>query len=384
MKIALVHDYFLYHGGGEQVFYEIYKLLKDKYGDENIDIFTAYVNDKFKFPEFLNHKGINRSFLDRLPIFKRFLNNRLVKLIWVNLLPTAFSSFKFDGYNLIVSDTQSFARNVVCPPNCRHINYVHTPARFLWGLESTEFSSKSLLFKMVYNFLFGNKLRLIDYTSTQRTHLLIANSEETLNRIRKFYKREAYIVNPPVDIARINEFLAINAPLKVRFESQDYYVFIGRLEPYKNIAKLLEIWPNDRNIVLIGKGTLGKELERKYKKSSNIEFLGFVPDIEKFTVLKSAKALINPNREDFGITNVEALACGTPVISFNVGGAKEIVKHKEMGYLMSSLNTKRLIKSLKYIESRSFNKQNLMERAKQYDISVFRSKWYNILEVMTQ
>lgn len=353
--ISLVHDFFIMHGGAEKVFEAFLELPYEK------EIFTSisYKKDYHGHP-------INQSFMAKFPFLQTFLT--FYKLF----LPFAFQSLKFNPETkLILSDTASFAKFIIPPPGVKHISYIHTPPRFLWNLDSSLKIRKNVFLSFLYNLFIGTWQRQADFIHAQRVHVLIANSKEVQDRIRKFYKRDAEIIHPPVDVREIIEKSA-------QFTQKiDEFLVFGRVEAYKGIEELLEIWPQDKKITIAGSGSLLPSLQKKYSGASHITFTGFVPESEKIKMLASYKAVIYPNREDFGIVMAESLAAGTPVIALAKGGALEIITHEKTGYLMPEVSAQNLLKALSWIEAESedkLNSQNLQKSVLKFDKQYFVEK----------
>jgi len=338
-KIALVHDFFIAYGGAEKVFEALRELPYDK------KLHTSVITRPLSYTN-----EVKTSFMQTLPFLKRLLT------IYKFLLPYAFSSLTFDkGTQVIVSDTASFAKFIIPPPHAIHLSYIHTPPRFLWNLDASIKARSNMLFRFFFNLFAGTSQRIQDYFHAQRVHVLVANSKEVQERIQKYYKRESIVIYPPVEIAQITN--AVNA---APITKNNKFLFFNRIEKYKNIDKLLEVWPDNYELTVAGAGGLLDELKESYKHKDNITFTGYVPENSKISLLASHQALIYPNREDFGIIMVEALAAGTPVIALAEGGAREIVTHQETGLLLKEFTKETVENALNWI----LKNQNLLEKDK--------------------
>lgn len=360
-EIALVHDFFIVEGGAEKVFYSLLELPYKK---------KLYTSISFK--KDIKGFGITTSFIQKLPFLKKLL------LFYKNLLPYAFESLIFnDNTNVIISDTASFAKFIIPPPGVKHISYIHTPPRFLWNLETTLKVRKNFLLRFFYNLILGTTQRIGDYLAARRVHELVANSEEVRTRIKKFYRRNATVINPPVEISNIIE------GSKGIIQKADNYLIFGRVEAYKGIEELLSIWPQNKRITIAGTGSLLPSLMDKYRSNKNITFTGtFVPESEKITTLASHKALFLLNKEDFGIVIAEAIAAGTPVIALASGGALEIIKHKVNGYLIPEISVPEIEKAIEWIESLKDNqatRSKLQETVIKFDNRVFLNNMRSLI-----
>jgi glycosyltransferase involved in cell wall biosynthesis len=360
--IALVHDFFIVEGGAEKVFYSLMQLP-----------YRAALYTSISFKKDIKGQSVITSFMQKLPFLKKFL------IFYKNLLPYAFESLTFpDNIKLIISDTASFAKFIVPPPGAKHISYIHTPPRFLWNLETTLKIRRNFFLRFIYNLLLGTTQRMSDYLAARRVHELVANSEEVQTRIKKFYRRDATIINPPVEISNIIE------ESKKITKKNDKYLIFGRVEAYKGIEELLDIWPANRNITIAGTGSLLPSLMNKYQSNKNITFTGtFVPESEKVATMSSHKAMFLLNKEDFGIVIAEVIAAGTPVIALAKGGALEIIKHKVNGYLVPEISAKEIEKAIEWVESLKNDEQTrleLQETVIKFDNRVFLDNMQSLIK----
>lgn len=302
MKVALVHDWLIHMRGGEKVLDALAEIFP------NAVIYTLFSDRKRLSPR-LRRMQIRNSFLHYLPGIRRFYR-------WLlPLMPLAVRSLRIEAADLIISSSHCVAKGVRKPAGARHLCYCHTPARYLWGFQDIYFDRYPPLLRSVIGFFLGF-LKQWDLASNDGVDLFIANSECVRDRIARFYKRDAAVVNPPAD----TDFFR-PGPSK-----EDYYLAVSHFVPYKRLDLVIEAFNGlDRALMIVGAGPL----ERKYKKtrtSSKIFFVGPVSDPELRTLYSSARALVFPAEEDFGIVPVEAQACGTPVIAYARGGSLETVK----------------------------------------------------------
>ncbi len=346
-RVALVHDFFITYGGAEKVFEALMKL------PYTLSLHTSLIT---KPPEY--SVQIQTSFMQKLPFLRRFLT------FYKFLLPYAFSSLYFDPKTQVVfSDTASFAKFIIPPPGSIHISYIHTPPRFLWNLDSSIKARSSFILRFFFNLIAGTRQRIDDYLSSQRIHLLVANSLEVRDRIKKYYKRESVVIYPPVQVAEI-----INALQNYSIKKQNKFLFFNRIEKYKNIDILLKNWPGKYLLTVAGDGSMLEELKKLYADKKNITFIGFVPESNKIALMASHAALVYPNREDFGIIMVESLACGTPVIGLNSGGATEIIKNRVHGILLNEFTSENIQYAVNWILE---NKSNLETKKLQQHVLKF-------------
>jgi glycosyltransferase involved in cell wall biosynthesis len=298
MRTAIVHYWLINRRGGEKVLEALCRLLPDA------EIFTLFCDPETLSPE-LGRRKIHASFLNPL---RRWHRNLLP------LMPMALESFDLRGFDLIVSSESGPAKGIIASSTARHVCYCHTPMRYLWDLypayrnEYTRSRVKRALMMPLSNYL-----RLWDYASAARVDEFVANSENVRTRIWKTYRREAQVIHPPVDVESFRW-----AP------SEDYFFTVSELVAYKRIDLLVRHFSRTGQRLRIA-GT-GPELRSlRGAAGANVEFLGRVTDAELRDLYTRCRAFLMPGEEDFGMTPVEALASGKPVIAYGRGGALETV-----------------------------------------------------------
>jgi glycosyltransferase involved in cell wall biosynthesis len=268
------------------------------------DIFTLFSAPQTLSQEVRLHR-ITNSFLNPLRRWHRTL---------LPLMPMALESFDLRGYDLVVSSESGPAKGVIVSSSTRHICYCHTPPRYLWDLYPAyrnEWTSSRL--KRAIMTPLTHYLRLWDYASAARVDRFVANSRNVQTRIRKTYRRDSEIVYPPVDV----DSFYWKPP-------DDYYLIVSGLVAYKRIDSAVRAFTrNGRRLVVAGAGPEYGRL--KSAAGSNITFLGHVPDTDLRELHARSRALVLPGEEDFGLTPVEALASGKPVIALGRGGVLESV-----------------------------------------------------------
>jgi glycosyltransferase involved in cell wall biosynthesis len=299
MRVALVHYWLLGQRGGEKVLEAIARLYPEA------DIFTLFYDPEAVSP-YLRTREIYTSVLNPLRKIHRAL---------LPLMPLALESFDLRSYDLVISSESGPAKGVLTSAKARHVCYCHTPMRYLWEL-SAEYRahSRTALGQALFA-ISANYLRLWDYAAAARVDRFLANSRNVRQRIWKTWRRKAAVVYPPVDVETFR-----HAP------SQDYYLIVSELVSYKRIDEAVRVFAqNGRKLKIAGGGPDFRTLKRS--AAPNIEFCGRVPDPELRDLYAHSSALIVPGEEDFGITMVEALASGKPVIALARGGAFEIVQN---------------------------------------------------------
>lgn len=305
-RIALVHEWLETCYGSERVLAEILACFPDA------DLFTLVDVMPAGQRGFLGDRRVRTSFLQRLPFASRHFR------AYLPLMPLAIEQFDLQGYDLVLSSSHAFAKGVLTGPNQLHVAYVHAPMRYGWEYQhqylrqsGLERGLRGALVRCVLHYL-----RLWDYRTANAVDHFIANSKFVARRIQKLYRRPSAVVHPPIDLARF-------APRHVK---EDYYVAASRFAPYKHTETIVEAFRvlGDRRLVVIGEGP-GLRHARA-RAGPNVTLLGFQPFELLKDHLSAARALVFAAEEDFGITAVEAQACGTPVIAFAGGGALETVR----------------------------------------------------------
>jgi glycosyltransferase involved in cell wall biosynthesis len=298
MRAAIIHYWLLNMRGGERVLEALCRLLPEA------DLFTLFY-DPAKVSETIRARHVTASFLNPLRRHYRSL---------LPLMPMALESFDLRGYDLILSQESGPAKGVLAPSTARHVCYCHTPMRYLWDLypayrnEWTASPWKRALMAPMTNYL-----RLWDYSTAARVDEFIASSSNASRRIWKIYRRESRVIYPPVAVESF-----------FWKEPEDYYLIVSELVPYKRIDTAVRVFAkNGRRLRIVGDGPEYGALRRIAQ--GNIEFCGRVPDDQLREIYARARAFLMPGEEDFGMTPVEALASGTPVIALGRGGVLETV-----------------------------------------------------------
>ncbi len=357
MNIAFVHEWISDIGGSEKVLRELIGLYPDYH------LFTLFYKKESLRKIGIEEKKVSASFLNKIAGVHRIYRSLLP------LFPSAVESLNVKDFDIIFSSSHIAAKGIIPKPYQIHICYCHTPARYLWDMSNDYLKTKGLDkgILSVFSHTVLNYLRLWDVSTSNRVDFFIANSEHTRKRIKKYYNRESVVIYPPVDTERFS-----------CGKKENYFLFLSRLVPYKRADIAVRAFSElDLPLVVAGDGP---ELRRlKSISSKNIEFTGYISDEEVARYLSEAKALIYPSEEDFGITIVEALASGTPVIAFGRGGAAEIVRsigksERPTGILFNSQTTEDLKSAVRKFQREEdiFIQKELVESAKRFSKERFR------------
>lgn len=362
-RIALVTDWLTNMGGAEPVLLDIHKLFP------NAPIYTS-VYDADNMPAF---RGID--------IRTTYLQTRLPKALrykhtlWPTLRAKAFRKLDLSEFDIIISTSSAEAKAVrKSRPDQIHIAYVHTPIRYYWS-HYAEFR-KEFKFGKLTPFIrplipaLVKQQRTLDYASAQDIDVFIANSTVTQERIKKYYGKPSTVVYPGIDVAKFTP-----SPKGARHG----YVIWGRHVPYKRFDIAIEACNRLKApLTVIGSGP---DTERLQKLAGpTITFTGRISDEALIQQARSAKAFLFPNEEDFGISAVEALAAGTPVIAYAKGGALDIVQDGETGVLFEEQTVESLVKAIQRSETLNFLPSTLHRKAKRFDKSLFYTKISKIIK----
>lgn len=306
LNIGIVADWLVTFAGAERVIAEFLEL----YPEADLYAVIEFLHEENK--KFIHNKKVNTTFIQSLPWAKKKYQN------YLPLMPLAVEQLDVSGHDIILSSSHAVAKGILTGPDQLHISYVHSPIRYAWDLQhqylreaKLEKGIKSLFAKIILH-----KMRIWDYRTANSVDHFIANSHFIARRIAKIYGRKAEVIYPPVDVNRFN----------VKDKKNDYYLTASRLVPYKRIDLIVEAFSSmpDKTLVVIGDGSEMNKI--KSKASRNIEILGYQPNEVLVAYMQNAKAFVFAAEEDFGITPVEAMACGTPVIAFGKGGALETIR----------------------------------------------------------
>lgn len=334
MKVALVHDYLREYGGAERVLEVLHEIFPDA------PVYTAYYYPKGLGVHANKFKGwnIRPSWLQSIPFA-----NKLISPFRI-FAPMIFESFDLNGFDVIISSCSIyFSKAVITKPDSLHVSYIHTPPRYLYGY-ATSFNYKKWFITKVVGELLNHFLRIYDFETSQRPDILVANSKNVAKRIKKFYRREAVVIYPPVDVEEIK---IKNATKNLR----DYHLVVSRLVRGKGVDIIIEACTKlNLPLKVVGIGPILDELKKLAGKK--VDFMGQVPDDALISLYVGAKALIvAAEDEDFGITPVEAMAAGTPVIAPRSGGYLETVLDGKTGVLFDledgKVSVDGLVKGLK-------------------------------------
>lgn len=357
MKVGLVHEHLAQDGGAEKVL----KVFQEIYPDS--PTYTLVYDKKRSNPAFLK-KEIRTSFIQRLPLGVK-------KYKWfLPFMAEAVESYDLSEYDMVLSSSSAFAKGVITLPRTAHISYCHSPTRYLWS------DTHSYVEELAYNrFLkmylrrYLTNLRLWDRLAADRVDQFIANSGCVQKRIKKYYRRDSVIIYPPVETKQFSLADRVG----------NYYLTGGRLVAYKRFDITVRAF--SRLGIPLKIFGIGPEYEKlKEMAKPNIEFLGKVSPEDLKKLYSQCLAFLNPQEEDFGITPIEAMASGRPVIAYAAGGALETVKDGETGVFFEDQEWEALADTVIRFKPEIFQPEKIKAHASEFDTEKFKERIKSFVE----
>ena len=350
MKVALVHDWLNQMGGAEDVLIELKRMYPES------PIYTS-IYDREHMPPEMRFWDIRTSWIDRLPLIHS--QHRP----YLPLYPLVFEHLNLSQYDVVVSNKSGFCHGIQ-PGSALHVCYCLTPSRFVWNFDSyaaAEGLSPSV--RLMLRPLLA-ALKRWELDATRRVDDFIAISTVVQKRIRRLYGRDSVVIFPPVDTAR---FQPAGDP-------DDYYLCLGRLIPYKRTdLAILACNAMGRRLKIAGAGRDRANLERI--AGPRVEFLGRVPDAEVSELMARCRGFIFPGREDFGISPVQAMAAGRPVIALGGGGTLDTIIDGKTGVFFDEQTPASLVEAIQRFEKLSFDSAAIRRHAQRFDSRVFEQKF---------
>ncbi len=352
LRIALIHDHLAQDGGAEKVLKAFAEIFP------KATIYTLlYEKDNVK--NFSGHQ-IKTSIIQRLPGGVKYYQ------WYMPLMPLAVEFFDLTKYDLVLSDASAFAKGVITPTETLHICYCHTPTRYLWDYTHQYINELKYnkYFKKVISLVLS-RIRVWDRAAADRVDIFIANSKTVQKRIKKYYRRNSTVIYPPVEVDKFY----------ISEKQDDYFLIGGRLSPYKRVDIVIKAFKKlGLKLKIFGDGVDIKRLREIAGNSKNIEFLGRVSDKEKQELYSRCLAFLNPQDEDFGITAVEAMASGRPVIAYRRGGATETVAEGVSGMFFDKQSVEDIVKIIYRFDASNFDPHLIRDHAKKFSLDRFKKE----------
>jgi glycosyltransferase involved in cell wall biosynthesis len=367
MKIAFVYDWLTtQYGGAEQVLLALHEFFPDA------PLFTSVYDPRQA--TWAQEFQVKTSWLQKIPGLKN--NHRLLGLF----LPLAFEGLDLSDFDVVISITSFAAKGIITKTDQLHVCYLLTPPRYLYSHQH-EYLGKwekiPILNQIVRWSL--NYLRWWDLAAASRPDVIIPISNLVANRVKKYYGRECSpVIYPPVTLPQPS------SQLESRISNLDnYYLIISRLVSYKKINLAIQACNQlGRNLIIVGDGPEKKSLEKLASKK--IKLLGSVPNSQLQNLYNGCVALIMPGEEDFGITGLEALAYGKPVVVYHQSGVAEIIKNRQHGVHLIAQSVNSLIKAIEQLEATKFIKADLMKQAEKFSTYHFQYQFKQFINQATK
>ncbi len=360
MRVALVHDYLVEYGGAERVVEALREIFPEA------PIYTAFLDLKGlgEFGERVKSWNIKTSWVQSLPFGRRLISPFRI------FAPKIFERLDLKEYDVVISSCAVyFSKAVKTRPGALHLSYIHTPPRYLYGY-TTSFNYKKHWWTRVGGEIMNHFLRIMDFQTSQRPNILIANSQNIAQRIKKFYRRDSVVVYPPVEVEARS--------MKPEARKKEYFLSLSRLVRGKGVDVIVKACTKlGVPLKVVGKGPELESLKKVAGK--NVEFLGQVKDEEIGELYGRAKALIVASEdEDFGITAVEAQSYGTPVIAIKKGGYLESIIEGKTGVFFEGES---LTEVLKNFDEKKFKTEDMRKNAQRFSKGRFKKE---ILELINK
>jgi glycosyltransferase involved in cell wall biosynthesis len=364
-RAAIVHDWFQGYHGSERVVEAIRTGLFAPGREPDVYTFHAV---RELLPAGLADSIVRESRLAALPGIRQRGHHPGRWRYLLPLMPRYFERLSLEDYDLVISSSHACAVDVRPREDALHVCYCHTPMRYAW-MPELDGTRAGGIKGAVLGRLAG-RLRRIDLAASRRPDVYVANSEAVRKRIRRFYRREATVVHPPVDVDDFDP---------TRAKDREHFIWVHRLVPYKHPDVVVEAFRGlPYRLTIVGVGPLEAELRRRLPP--NVELRGWLSREELVELYAGAGGFVHVGEEDFGITMVEALASGTPVIALGRGGALDIVRDGLDGVLIPAPEPEALRAAARRVAEAHWDPEALAERARAFSRDVFLEKLRDVIE----
>lgn len=358
LKVAIVHDW-LVGGGAERVVYQLHKMFPDA------PIYTSYCTDEWRAK--MDGKVVT-GWLQYLGKIRKFIP--FLRIVW-------FTRLNLDGYDLVISSSGAEAKGIKTHSSTVHVNYCHAPTHYYWSrydeyLKRPGFGILDPVARLGLKMLVG-PLRSWDLRASKRPDFMVANSTHIAAEIKKYYRRNAEVIFPPIDISRF----------EVRAKSERRgFVIVGRQTPYKRIDLAVQACTKlDLPLTVIGNGPDHMRLVRMAGPS--VTFIGNATDETVVKHMQMAEGFIFPGLDDFGITPIEAMAAGTPVVAYKAGGALDYIT-PQTGLFFERHTAEALGEALQKFPRKTYDHKKIRTFAEGFSPQVFESRMTTFLEHVLQ
>lgn len=370
-RVAIVYDRVNTFGGAERVLVCLHELYPDAPLYTSVfDAGRATWTKGWKvIPSFLHHFPWLRSRHQYLGLF----------------MPLAFESFDFSQYDLVISVTSEAAKGIITKPGTKHVCYLLTPMRYLWNkskeYEHDFYAGWRRIFLPLHR-LAIHYLRWWDVVAAQRPDLIIPISQTVKQRAERYYKRKiGPVIYPPLNTKLFNKNTRPHQHIhQHHFPFSSFYLCVGRLVPYKRIDLAIEACTKlKKNLVIIGIGSDEGRLRKLAGNSPHIVFIGYLTDEHLVEYYQQCTGLLFPGEEDFGLTVLEAMAVGKPVVTFAGSGHTELVLPNITGVVFTEQNVHTVVQAIIRLEQQSWNTEEIQHHAHQFDQAHWKHQWRSVV-----
>jgi glycosyltransferase involved in cell wall biosynthesis len=350
MKVALVHDYLNQYGGAERVLEELHAIWPEA------PVYTAIYNPS-SMPQHYRGWDIRTSPLNRVP----FANRKHQALLF--MLPQAFEGFDLDDYDLVVSSSSGFAHGVLTRPHTLHVCYCHSPPRFLWDYHNyARHEGLAGAARMLVESKLAS-LRVWDRVAAERANEWISTSRLVRARISRYYAKPSVVIPPPIKVSRFT----------IGTHPGSYFLLLMRLVGWKRPEIVVQACTR-LGVPLVVAGDGREAAELRGLAGPTVRFVGKVDDAQMQELYRNCKALILPSEEDFGITPLEAMAAGRPVVAYGRGGVLDTVIPARTGVFFEDQSAEALADVLLRFDARDFDPKVIRNQAEQFDSAIFAQR----------
>ena len=377
MKVALFHDFLVRMGGAELVLMVFAEMFPDAPIYTTCCDFTVLER---RYPGLSSRirvvpaAQIRFSFLKSLPL----IGNMATKIMIRNF-PRYIDHVDLSGYDMVILNSTAWSHGVITPTEAKVVTYMHAPMRFVWDWyseykQSFNVGNHQKILNVILTMMLS-KARIWDQVASKRESLLLCNSKTTQKRIKKYHRKEAQVLFPPVEIEHIPTPKS-NTPIH-----DNYFLVISTLAQYKRVDLAVDLFTKlGRKLIIIGDGP---ELQKlKHRAGPSIIFTGFVSQEEKLRYLERCRALIFPTEDDFGMVPIEAMAAGKPVLAYQKGGALEYIIPGKTGNFFLEQTAESMERGLAELldQEEHFQPRELRSFAEQFSKTTFLRKFREILK----
>lgn len=356
MKVAISHEWLTTLGGSERVVEAFLELYPDA------PVYTSFLSSR-NLPQSVLSWDVRKSFVQKLPFLHQIAQR------YIPLFPLAFESFDFSGYDLVLSSSSACAKGILTGPQTLHICYCHTPLRYAWEPHLDARMRNAHPIARGGSNLLLHYLRLWDRLAADRVDHFIANSANVAAKIGKYYRREAVVINPPVDVDRFTG----------SGQTGRYFLVLSRLVAYKRVELAVKAFTRmGLPLKVVGDGPERGRLESI--AGPTVEFNGYATDEQVPGWIDGCIALVFPGEEDFGIVPVEAMSAGKPVIGLARGGLLETVQDGKTGLLFPEPRVDSLIEALSRFKVDDFDAKAISAHAARYSKERFKQEIEEFVE----